>query len=135
METLDHLIDELQLAEHQINAWRSKITETKSQILSLAKFSSGVNTARVLGEKYKCKIQLPSKIAWDQKALSKINSKYPAYGIVDIAAYKVNVREYKKIINTVGDNEFNNFKTELMAANMGTIGTPIITVEELTHNE
>lgn len=129
METVDELIEVMQLAEKQINNLRSVASEAKAKLFSLAQFSSGVNTARVQGEKYKCKIQMPSKISWNQKALSQINSKYPAYGIVDIAYYKVNTIEYKKIINTVGTDEFNDFKHELMAANMGIVGTPIITIE------
>jgi hypothetical protein len=129
MEIIDQLIDDLRLEEHNINYWRQKMVATKSQIVSLAKFSSGVNTARVQGELYKCKIQMPSKIAWNQKSLAEIHSKYYRPGIVEISSYKVNAREYKKIINSVGNDDFNNFKNDLMAANMGTIGTPVITIE------
>jgi hypothetical protein len=109
------------------------IGHAKELIYNRAEFGE-TKTARVQGNKYKCKIEMPSKIAWDQKRLSHIYAVYPhgtiVDGVVKIATYKVDMREYKKIINTVGNDDFNKFKDELVAANLGTTGTPRFTIEE-----
>lgn len=130
---IDMMLSYIQQAEKTIAMIRSSMQQVKDVIYSKAQFGE-TKTARVQGDKYKCKIELPSKIVWDQKILSHIYSVYPHGTIVDnvvkIASYKVDMREYKKIINTVGSDDFNKFKDELIAANLGTMGMPRFTIEE-----
>jgi hypothetical protein len=129
---MDMMLSYIQQAEKTIAMIRASMQQVKDAIYQHAQFN-GSKTARVQGEKYKCKIEMPTKIVWDQKKLSHIYSVYPHGTIVDsvvkIASYKVDTREYKKIINTVGNEDFNKFKDELVAANLGTMGTPRFTIE------
>ncbi len=126
-------LEMLKESNDKINYYKDMANYARTQLLKLAQFGEG-KTARVQGEKYKCKIELPSKIGWDQKKLSHIYSVYPYGTIVDsvvkIASYKVDMREYKKIVNTVGGDDFNKFKDELISANLGIIGTPRFTIEQ-----
>lgn len=130
---IDMMLSYIQQAEKTITMIRNSMQQVKDVIYQKAQFGEG-KTARVHGDKYKCKIEMPSKIMWDQKKLSHIYSVYPHGTIVDnvvkIASYKVDMREYKKIINTVGNSDFQIFKDELLAANLGTTGTPRFTIEE-----
>lgn len=129
---MDMMLSYIQQAEKTIAMIRVSMQQVKDAIYQHAQFNDG-KTARVKGSKYTCKIEMPTKTVWDQKRLSHIYSIYPHGTIVDsvvkIASYKVDMREYKKIINTVGDDDFNKFKDGLIAANLGTIGTPKFTIE------
>jgi len=129
---IDLMLSYIQQGEKTIAMMRASMQQVKDAIYQHAKFN-GSKTARVQGAKYTCKIEMPTKAVWDQKKLSHIYTAYPHGTIVDsvvkIASYKVDMREYKKIINTVGSNEFNMFKDELIGANLGTTGTPRFTIE------
>lgn len=130
---IDMLISYIQQAEKTIAMIRVSMGNAKEELYKIAQFGDS-KTARIQGKKYKCKIELPSKVAWEQKKLAHIYSVYPHGTIVDsvvkIATYKVDMREYKKIVNTVGNEDFTKFKDELISANLGIIGTPRFTIEE-----
>ena len=131
-DDIDSVLSYISKAEKTISYLYASIIMAKEIIYKKVNFCEG-NTARIKGDKYTCKIELPTKVRWDQKKLSKIYSIYPHGTIVDsvvkIASYKVDMREYKKIINTVGNEDFNKFKEELIASNLGIIGTPRFTIE------
>ena len=133
INTVDELIELIKVAEYKMNELRLIICNAKTKLLESLPEGGG-HTARIQGDKYKCKVEFPTKVAWDQKKLSHLYSIYPHGTIVDtlirIGTYKVDMREYKKIINTVGNDEFNNFKEQLLSANLGTLGTPKFTIEE-----
>jgi hypothetical protein len=130
--TIDELIHIIEHSEEQINNYKIMANFAKTKLMQLAEFNNGVKTARIQGKNYRCKVELPSKITWDQKKLSRMYSIYPhgtiIDGVIKIASYKVDMREYKKIINTTGDEEFNNFKNELLSANLGITGAPKFTI-------
>lgn len=126
---IDALIEVIQVTEIEINNRRTLLNDCKQKLLTLAQFGE-TKTARIQGNQYKCKIELPSKIVWDQKKLAKIYHDGYCVSTVDIASYKVNMLKYKKMINTVGSESFNKYKEELISANLGTTGTPKFTIEE-----
>lgn len=145
ISSVDGLIETITATERKINELRLIASEAKSKLCAMAKFNGGVKTARIQGEKYKCKVELPSKIAWNQKELEDIFYKeqeliaqHSLYDstfkpAISIGSYKVDLREYKKILHTVysNDSEKETYKLKLMKANLGYIGAPRVTIEEV----
>ena len=132
ISSVDGLIETITATERKINELRLIASEAKSKLCAMAKFNSGVKTARIQGEKYRCKVELPSKMAWNQKKLSQLyhNNPFPKE-VISIKDYKINLREYKNIINTsYCSEEFNKFQQGLIEANLGYVGTPRVTIEE-----
>ncbi len=132
LDNIDDLLGAMKDVEYNITVMRHHLAQIKEAIYKKVEFKD-TKTARIQGDKYKCKIEMPSKINWDQKKLSHMYSIYPHGTVVDavikIQSYKIDMREYKKLINTVGGDEFNKFKEELMSANLGIIGSPRFTIE------
>ncbi len=123
---IDSLLGYIETSEKTIAMLRVSVWKAKEAIYQRAEFGEG-KTARVQGDKYKCKVEMPSKIMWDQAKLAKVYK--VGFEVVDIASYKVNMREYKKMINTVGNESYNKCKEELISANLGVSGTPRFTIE------
>src|SRR5258706_12913092 len=123
VNTIDELLEDIILAESNINVYRVMAHNAKSKLMSLLKLEDGHKTGRIQGQKYKCKVEMPTKIMWDQQKLGKVYSIYPHGTVVDslvkIANYKIDMREYKKFINTTGDKEFMDFKDFMLSANLG----------------
>ncbi len=135
-DNIDSLITFLQASEEFICSLTQERLKAKQKLLEMAKFDNGTNTARIQGDTRQCKIELPSKINWDQQKLREIymggtpelvNNEFNV--ITEVPYYKVNMREYKKLINTSGGIIFNNYKQKLILANLGISGTPKITIE------
>lgn len=131
---IDSLLYYIMESEKTIAMMKTSIHQAKVAIYEKAEFGDS-KTARVHGNKYKCKIEMPSKIVWDQKKLADIywaDAPYPYEStakVVNVSTYKVNMREYKKLINTTGEPHFNKFKQDLMSANLGITGTPRYIIE------
>jgi len=132
-DSFEGLTKKLLFAKSVIERFRQVKNDAEMKLVKMAEFNKG-NTARIQGQGYALKIELPSKVAWDQKKLSNIYSVYPHGTIVDsvvkIASYKVDMREYKKIVNTVGNEDFNKFREELVSANLGVVGSSRFTIEK-----
>jgi hypothetical protein len=137
LHKVDEIMEKVAWYENEIYRFRQRQNELKQELRAMAQFSEGSKTARVQGDIYVAKIELPSKINWDQKKLKEIYDNYKLFmvdKIIEIKDYKVDMRSYKKIINTSYDRDiFNAMKNELMSANLGTIGSPRITIEKVNH--
>jgi hypothetical protein len=130
-DSIDELIETIEHAEAQSMEHRRHAYEARQKLIAMAQFNDGIKTSRVQGQKYRAKIELPSRVVWDQKELAKLFENYHLQPAISIAAYKVNMREYKKMINTTGDTDFNLLKEKLIKANLGTAGTAKVTIEEI----
>jgi len=130
-DSIDSLIETIEHAEAQSMEYRRHAYEAKQKLIAMAQFNEGVKTSRVQGQKYRAKIELPSRVVWNQKELDAIFKQYHVQAAISIAAYKVDMREYKKMVNTVGDKDFNLLKEKLIKANLGTAGTAKVTIEEI----
>lgn len=127
-ENIELCLEELRHAQDKIKYYKTIEAEAKRKLLELANFADG-NTARLQGTQLKCKIERPTKILWDQKKLAEIACTREVPYILKISTYRVDMREYKKLINTVGNEEFNKFKEDLMSANCGVVGSLKFTIE------
>lgn len=132
-ESIDALISLIKEADEVICLLTQEKAKAKQKLLNKASFESGSNTARVYGDNFKCKIEMPSKVLWDQKSLENLYNK-PSFArishdVIKIDSYRVNMREYKKIINSSGDPIFNEFRDCLKSSNLGTTGSPRVTIE------
>lgn len=133
--SVDGLIETITATERKINELRLIASEAKSKLCAMAKFNGGVKTARIQGEKYQCKVELPSKIVWNQKELHQLYKEPPLRATISIASYKVSMQSYKRIMNTTFEEGTwqEEFKNKLMKANLGYSGTPRVTIEEVNH--
>lgn len=137
LPNVDEIMEKVAWYENEIYRFRQRQNELKQELRAMAQFAGDSKTARIQGEKYVAKIELPSKINWDQKKLKEI---YKNRFLVDnhiitrSINYKVDLVKYKKVINTNYSIEIDeHYKNDLIAANLGTLGAPRITIEEVNH--
>ncbi|TMI77268.1 MAG: hypothetical protein E6H10_19210 [Bacteroidetes bacterium] len=132
IEDADSVLEFIKHTMSNINILKEHLEEAKQVLIDMATFTSS-NTARVEGKIHKCKIELPSKIKWDQNKLSHLLWKYPSLTneVIKIGNYKVNMPQYKAIMNTSKNHDiaFCEFKKELMEANLGKEGKIRVIIE------
>lgn len=131
---IDYLISMIKYFDSQCLEYKKCAFDAKQELLAMAQFRDGIKTSRIKGEKYIAKVEIPSKVSWNQKELESIFNEHHLQPAISIASYKVDMREYKKMINTVGDESFNALKERLMKANLGSTGSPKITIEEIKNS-
>jgi hypothetical protein len=87
-------------------------------------------TRRVRGRRRQAKVETPSD-GWDQSILKEAWNSFPALRdeVLKIDSIGVKLREFKKLVNTAGDDAFTTFRDMVSSANRGPSGTPAVTVE------
>lgn len=99
---------------------------------ALAALTEGdTKTRRVRGKRRAAKIEMPGD-SYDQKALKHIWESFPQLRdeCLKIDTIGIKSREYKKIVGTTGEGEFNDFRDLLTKANRGPTGTASVTIEQ-----
>lgn len=129
VDDIDGLIDMYE----EIDAVDKKVYGAKLRIrTALANLTEGdAKTRRVKGTRRTAKITMPDD-SWDQSILKEVWNSYPDYAddVLAIAALRVKLREFKKLVNTSGTDAFNQFRDMITDANRGPVGTPTVKVEE-----
>ncbi len=126
---IDGLIDmyeQLDSADKRIYGAKLRIRE------ALAGLTEGdAKTRRVKGKRRTAKITMPDD-GWEQSILKEAWNSFPDYAedVLAIAALRVKLREYKKLVNTSGDASFTTFRDMITNANRGPTGTPTVSIEE-----
>ena len=98
---------------------------------AFAAHSKGVaRTRRVEGERRKVRIELPGP-GWDQPRLKEAWGAYPRFRVpyLRVDAVGVNLREYKKLIETTGPGDLMAFKSLVSAARKPSTGNPRVAIE------
>ena len=99
---------------------------------ALAGLTEGdAKTRRIRGKTRIAKVEMPSD-SYDQKVLKHIWESFPQLReeCLKIDTVGVKAREYKKIVGTTGEGEFEAFRDLLSKANRGPTGTPTVTIEQ-----
>jgi hypothetical protein len=99
--------------------------------VALAKKTEGdARTRRIRGKRRAAKIEIPAD-SWDQSLLKESWNSYPQYRdqVLKIDTIGVQIREFKKIVNTSGPADFEQFRNMVTQANRGPTGTPTVKVE------
>lgn len=93
-------------------------------------------TERVQGDRYVCKVVTPDDY-WDQTTLKKLWQSDPQQSQVylRIATLAPNLTEIKKMQNTNGNERFEAYKAELLAAKRPSNSPPSVTVELLEREQ
>jgi hypothetical protein len=125
----DELIDLLE----SLNEIDSKVYATKIAIReALAKLTEGdAKTRRVQGQRRKAVVEMPGE-KFEQSILKSLWESHPkfAHQYLRIGTIDVQVREYRKIINTSStEADFTYFRDTLTGANRGQVGTPTVKIE------
>lgn len=100
------------------------------RLLLAAKTEGDAKTRRVRGKTRAAKVEFPSD-SWDQSLLKEAFHSFPQHrdSCLKIDSVGVQLREYKKLVNTSGTPDFNTFRDMVTKANRGQTGTPTVTVE------
>lgn len=128
-EDPDELIDAF---ERMDRYYREAARIRKELVLAIAALTEGdAKTRRVRGQRRRAKVTIASD-SWDQSMLMEAWNSYPKFrdGVLKIASIRVGLREYKKIAGESGPKDFEMFRDMLTRANLGSTGTPRVTVEE-----
>jgi hypothetical protein len=128
-------LDQLADAFERVRDIEKKLGASKAMIVAAmtAMVSSDVTTrtVRVRGQRRRVKIELPDD-SWDQSRLREAYDNYPQFRaeFLQIAEFRVRLRELRKSAAESGPKEFEDFKSLLRKANLGTRGIPRVTIEE-----
>ncbi len=89
-------------------------------------------TRRLQGQRRRVRIELPD-LFFSQPVLKQIVTQFPEgmwRGYLHVGAWKVDVKEFKKLRSMTGDTPFfNSFRDRLLAACEGRKGLPTVSVE------
>lgn len=95
-----------------------------------SKTEGDAKVRRVRGRSRVAKVEFPSD-SWDQSLLKEAFNAYPQHrdSVLKIDSIGVMLREYRKLVNSSGEPDFNSFRDMVTKANRGQTGTPTVTVE------
>lgn len=99
---------------------------------AIANLSEGTaKTRRVRGHRRRAKVEMPDA-GWDQSKLKEAYNAYPQFRdeLLSISSLRVKLREFKKVVNEKGPEDFQCFKGIVQAAELPPSGTPRVTVEQ-----
>jgi hypothetical protein len=89
-------------------------------------------TRRIRGEKRRAVLTFPSE-SFEQSGLKELWAEFEGETfcaeVLKIDSIGVKLREYKKLINTSGDERFNDFRDRLSQSCKGAIGLPTVKIE------
>lgn len=127
--TTDGLITALE----RVNSLDAQVYAAKlaiKQAIAL-KAQGGTKTQRVAGETRIAKVEFPSD-KWNTSALKDAWEKFPQFrgDYLRIAKVDPQLREVKKLAETYGTPELEEFKKVVLGANEGPSGSPTITIEK-----
>ena len=120
-----------------LRAWNQRVRQQCLALTSDGEDSmSGPTTRRLRGSAYEGVLTLPP-ITFEQRALKELWNSKPelASEYLRIQSLSVKMREYKKLLNTTGDEELESFKAILKRADLGRVGTPTLQVKPIEKKE
>lgn len=125
--------DALISAFERVKAEADKLYSLRHRIAeAIVALSEGPNkTRRVRGKARIAKIEMPDE-GWTQSILKEAWNAYPTLRdeFLRIESVGVKLREWKKLKETVGPADLEQFKKMLASANVGTVGTARVSVEK-----
>lgn len=126
-------VDGLIEAYEQVDRVYREAREFRAQVANalLTNTEGDKRTRRVRGQSLQAKVELADD-SWDGKLLREAWETFPQYRdqALKIESVKVMKREWNKVANTTGPEDFNAFRDLVTRANLGSTGTPKITVEK-----
>lgn len=127
----DALIDALETARVHEAAMTHFKRQLSFALVCLMPADSDAKTRRVRGSRRRAKITMPDD-SWDNSTLKTAWNDYPHLReqYLRIGRIDVQLREYKKLVNESGPQDFEAFKKIILSANRGPTATPTITIEE-----
>ena len=120
------LLEQIKNTEKQLYAVKPLVVRELA-----ARTEGDAKTRRVMGDDRLAKVTMPD-LSWDQGILKEAWNSYPKFRdmCLKIGEITVALRDWKKIENTTGGDDFNQFRDMVKAACRGAIGSPSITIEK-----
>lgn len=104
----------------------------RALVAEIARRTEGdTKTRRLTGKDRTVKVEMPDD-SWDQSILKEAFNAYPQHRdkCLKIGEINIQLREWKKIMNTTGEQDFNLFRDMVKSANRGPTGNPRVTIEK-----
>ena len=106
--------------------------QKRALVAEIARRTEGdTKTRRLTGKERTVKVEMPDD-SWDQSILKEAFNAYPQHRdkCLKIGEINIQLREWKKIMNTTGEQDFNLFRDMIKSANRGPTGNPRVTIEK-----
>jgi len=129
LDDVDGLIDAYERADNLLRELRAFTAKIRVQLYELS--VGDTKTRRIRGQRRRAKVVQPNDV-WDQSILKEAWNSFPHLRdeALQIERLKVRIREWNKIKNETGPDDFLTFRAMLEKANRGPQGLPKIEIEQ-----
>lgn len=128
-DDVDALIDAYEQADAALRKLRSFTGAIRQRLFELSE--GDTKTRRIRGNRRRAKVERPDDV-WEQSILKEAWHSFPKYRdeVLTIDRLRVRLREWNKIKNETGPDDFLTFRAMVEKANRGPQGLPKVTIEE-----